>query len=136
MKLNVKKALYSHKEKSCTHMIRVGNYPYLPMFVQIRWGYHYQRKNKFHSDENMPGKHCSKRFWVLYILNSLLGMCSFPLHICAAVQTLSWLLVQKGRRTWLFFAKYTFLKTQVLYVWEQVVKWNESLKNAFIKNWN
>lgn len=78
----LKEALYSHKEKSCTHVVRIGNYPYLSMFVQIRWGYHYQGKNKFHSDENMPGKYCFKRFAFLYTLNSLLGMCTFTLLIC------------------------------------------------------
>lgn len=38
------------------------------------------------------------------------------------------------RKMNLILVSKAFLKTQMLDVWEQVVKWNESLKNAFIKN--
>lgn len=121
------KALYSHKEKSCTHVICVGNYPYLSMFVQIGRGYHYQGKNKFHIDENMPGKYCFKSFAILYTLNSLLGTCSFPLHVCGVVVDSELADSTKREMNLILVSKicYIFQKIQMLDVWEPVANWNE-----------
>lgn len=74
----LKECLYSHKEKPCTHVVCVGNYPNLSMFVQIGWGYHCKEKNKFSSDQNTSERYRFETSAFLHTLHSFVYVCLWP----------------------------------------------------------